>query len=204
MKSNTGSLEHDIIVTLVKPGASVLDLGCGDGDLMTRLVKEKNARAQGIELNEPAIYKCVAKGLSVFHGDIDSGLPEYDDASFDYVILSQSLQQVQKPDAVLKEALRVGAEVIVSFPNFAHYTARLQIALGGKTPITPSLPYEWYNTPNLHFLSISDFIGYCSKRDIRIKKSAFVGRNRRIRILPNLFALIGIFLIADGKRKAKT
>ena len=198
MKSESNNLDHNIIVESVKPGASVLDLGCGDGVLLSRLVKEKNIKAQGIEVDEQAIYKCVAKGLSVFHGDIDSGLSEYNDNSFDYVILSQSLQQVEKPDGVLKEALRVGKEVIVSFPNFAHYSARLQIAFKGKTPITPSLPYEWYNTPNLHFLSISDFIEYCHKRAIKIEKSAFVGKNRKVEIFPNLFALIGIFLIANG------
>lgn len=198
MKSNSNNLDHNIIVELVKPGVSVLDLGCGDGVLLSRLVKEKNVKAQGIEVDEQAIYKCVAKGLSVFHGDIDTGLSEYNDRSFDYVILSQSFQQVQKPDNVLKESLKVGKEVIVSFPNFAHYSARLQIAFKGKTPITPSLPYEWYNTPNLHFLSISDFIEYCHKRDIKVKESAFVGAKGRVKLLPNLFALIGIFLITDS------
>jgi len=198
MKFSSNNLENNVIISWVKPGSSALDLGCGDGVLLSRLVKEKNVKAQGIEVDEQAIYKCVAKGLSVFHGDIDSGLPEYNDDSFDYVILSQSFQQVHKPDVVLKEALRVGKEVIISFPNFAHYSARLQIALKGKTPITPSLPYEWYNTPNLHFLSISDFINYCRKRDIKVKKSAFAGINRRVKILPNLFALIGIFLITES------
>ena len=125
-------------------------------------------------------------------------MSEYNDNSFDYVILSQSFQQVQKPNEVLKEALRVGKEVIVSFPNFAHYSARFQIVFKGKTPITPSLPYEWYNTPNLHFLSISDFIEYCHKRDIKVKESAFVGANGRVKLFPNLFALIGIFLITDS------
>ncbi len=198
MKSSSNNLENNVIIAWVKPGSSVLDLGCGDGVLLNRLVEEKNVKAQGIEVDEQAIYKCVAKGLSVFHGDIDSGLSEYNDNSFDYVILSQSFQQVQKPDVVLKESLRVGKEVIVSFPNFAHYSARLQIAFRGKTPITPSLPYEWYNTPNLHFLSISDFFEYCGKRNIKVKKSAFVGKNRRVKMIPNLFALIGIFLITES------
>jgi len=198
MKSSSNNLENNVIISWVKTGSSVLDLGCGEGVLLNRLVDEKNVKAQGIEVDEQAIYKCVAKGLSVFHGDIDSGLSEYNDDSFDYVILSQSFQQVHKPDVVLKEALRVGREVIVSFPNFAHYSARLQIAFKGKTPVTPSLPYEWYNTPNLHFLSISDFIEYCGKRDIKVKKSAFVGMKRRVKMIPNLFALIGIFLITDS------
>jgi methionine biosynthesis protein MetW len=125
-------------------------------------------------------------------------LPEYGDKSFDYVVLNQSFQQVKKPETVLKEALRVGKEVIVSFPNFAHYSARLQIFFRGRTPITPSLPYEWYNTPNLHFLSISDFIEFCRRKGIKIKKAAFVGKNRGVKIFPDLFALIGIFLLSNG------
>ncbi|OGO20548.1 MAG: methionine biosynthesis protein MetW [Chloroflexi bacterium RBG_16_50_9] len=188
-----------MIVEMVKPGASVLDLGCGDGMLLSRLVKEKKARVQGIEVDAQAIYKCVARGLSVFHGDIDSGLSEYNDNSFDYVILSQTFQQVQKPDDVLRESLRVGKEVIVSFPNFAHISARFQMAFKGRTPVTPSLPYEWFNTPNLHFLSILDFIAYCRKRNIKVKKSAFVGVKRRVKIFPNLLALIGIFLITNSE-----
>lgn len=199
MKSDSTKFEHNIILGMVKRRSSVLDLGCGDGELMAALAKENEAETRGIEIDEQAIYKCVSKGLSVLHGDIDSGLLDYRDKSFDYVILSQSFQQVKQPDMVLKEALRVGKEVIVSFPNFAHYSARFQITLRGKTPITPSLPYEWYNTPNLHFLSISDFIEYCHKRDIKVKKSVFVGINRRVKVFPNLFALVGIFLIANNE-----
>jgi methionine biosynthesis protein MetW len=106
---------------------------------------------------------------------------------------------VKKPDTVLREALRVGRKVIVGFPNFAHYQARLQIFFRGKTPVTPSLPYEWHDTPNLHFLSISDFIEYCLRRNIKLEKAAFVGERRRIRVFPNLFALTGIFLISNGE-----
>ena len=199
MKSDSVKLDHKIILGLIQPDSSVLDLGCGDGELLLILARERKSMVRGIEIDEQAIYKCVAKGLSVLQGDIDSDLPDYGDKSFDYVILNQSFQQVKQPDMVLKEALRVGKEVIVSFPNFAHYSARFQITFRGKTPITPSLPYEWFNTPNLHFLSISDFIEYCYKRDIKVKKSVFIGINRRVKVFPNLFALVGIFLITSNE-----
>lgn len=196
MKFDAAKLEYDIITGWVAPGSSVLDLGCGDGELSARLVREKQASVQGIEIDEQAIYKCVARGLSVLHGDIDSGLTDYADKSFDYVILNESFQQVKKPDLVLKESLRVGKKVIVSFPNFVHYTARWQLFFKGTVPVTPSLPYDWYNTPNLHFLSIKDFIGFCRKRNIKIEKAGFVGKSGRVKLLPNLTALVGIFLIS--------
>jgi len=199
MKSDSVALENTIILGLVRSGASVLDLGCGDGELLSLLLRENKSKVQGIEIDEQAVYKCVARGVSVLHGDIDSGLQDFPNKSFDYVILNQSFQQLKRPDVVLIESLRVGKEVIVSFPNFAHYSARLQILFSGKTPITTSLPYEWYDTPNLHFLSISDFIDYCRRRHIAIRKTAFVAANRRVNVFPNLFALAGIFLISNGK-----
>ena len=199
MKSDSVALENTIILGLVRSGASVLDLGCGDGELLSLLLRENKSKVQGIEIDEQAVHKCVARGVSVLHGDIDSGLQDFPNKSFDYVILNQSFQQLKRPDVVLKESLRVGKEVIVSFPNFAHYSARLQILFSGKTPITTSLPYEWYDTPNLHFLSISDFIDYCRRRHIAIRKTAFVAANRRVNVFPNLFALAGIFLISNGK-----
>jgi methionine biosynthesis protein MetW len=190
--------EHQIIAGLVRSGSSVLDLGCGDGVLLNILRKEKNiSKSQGIEIDEQAIYKCVARGLSVFHGDIDSGLSEYEDKSFDYVIINQTFQQVKKPDTVLGEALRVGREVIVGFPNFAYYKARYHLAIRGVAPVTRSLPYQWYDTPNIHFLSIADFIRYCSQRNIKIEKSYYLGNKGKIRLFPNLFALLGIFLIKN-------
>lgn len=152
--------------------------------------------------NEQAIYKCVERGLSVSHQDIDNGLSEYGDESFDYVILNQSIQQVKKPDVVLKESLRVGKEVIIGFPNFAHFRASFQIFFRGKTPVNPSLPYEWYETPNLHFLSISDFSGYCQRQEIKIKNRAFFCYDRMTimkNVMPNLLAQNGLFLISEIK-----
>jgi methionine biosynthesis protein MetW len=195
MPSETVPLEYRAILNWIRHGSSVLDLGCGNGTLLDLIVREKNVKAQGIEIDERSIHQCVVRGLSVFHEDIDRGLSDYSDHSFDYVVLNQTFQQVKLPDIVLQEALRVGRKVIVGFPNFAHYQARFQIFFQGKTPVTPSLPYEWYDTPNLHFLSISDFIAYCRKREIEIRRSFFSGRNGGVRRFPNLFALTGIFLI---------
>jgi methionine biosynthesis protein MetW len=189
--------EHQVIMDWIENEATVLDLGCGDGELLSRLVEEKNVRAQGIELSDEAIHRCVARGLSVFQEDIDSGLAEYGERSFDYVILNQTFQQVKKPDFVLREALRVGKKVIVGFPNFCYITDRIQIFFRGKVPVTPSLPFEWYDTPNLHFLSIADFREYCNKQRYQIEDSAFIAKNKRVRIHPNLFAEIGIFLLSN-------
>ena len=191
--TQSNKIENEIIFDWIKDGSTVLDLGCGDGDLLARLMEEKNVRAQGIELSEEKIHKCVARGLSVFQEDLDSGLVAYGDDSFDYVILNQTFQQVKKPDLVLREALRVGRQVVIGFPNFCYLRDRIQIFFRGKVPVTASLPYEWYDTPNLHFLSIVDFKEYCNKRSFRIEKSAFIRANRRVRVFPNLFAEIGLF-----------
>jgi methionine biosynthesis protein MetW len=196
MTQSTEKIEKKIISSWIASGASILDLGCGNGELLTHLIEQKQVRAQGIELSEQAIHHCVAAGLSVFQEDIDTGLTEYSDKSFDYVILNQTFQQVKKPDFVLKEALRVGRRVVVGFPNFCYITDRFQIFFRGKVPVSASLPYEWYDTPNLHFLSIADFAQYCKKRDIQIENQAFIAKNIRIKFLPNLFGEVGLFLLS--------
>lgn len=189
-------LEHKIIKDWINSEASVLDLGCGDGALLSQLVKEKGVRAQGIELSDKAIQCCVASGLNVLQQDIDTGLSEYGDDSFDFVILNQTLQQVKKPDFALKEALRVGRKVIVSFPNFVNISARTQIFFKGRVPVTKSLPYEWYDTPNLHFLGIADFKDYCKRRGFKIEDSAFIRKNGKVWLFANFFADLGLFLLS--------
>jgi len=191
-------LDYKIISEIIEPQSKVLDLGCGTGDLLLYLVNEKKVKAQGIELDEAAIYQCVEKGLSVFHGDIDSGLSEYPDKSFDYVILNQSMQELRKIDFSINEALRVGKKVIVGFPNFAYIKGRSMLFFRGKAPITASLPYTWYNTPNLHFLSISDFKDFCREKNIRILSAYYLGENKEVKFWPNLFALNAIFVISGS------
>ena len=191
-----GELEREVISGWIEPDSSVLDLGCGDGGLLSHLIREKRVRAQGIELSEQAVHQCVAQGLSIFQEDIDTGLADYGDNSFDYVMLNQTFQQVKKPDFVLTEALRVGKKAIVGFPNFVYFKARFQIFFRGRVPVTPSLPYEWYDTPNLHFLSVSDFEEYCKKRSLKVEASAFIANNKKVRFFPNLFAETGLFLLS--------
>lgn len=187
--------DYKIISEIINPGSKVLDLGCGDGELMAILIGEKSVKAQGIELDDSQIYKCVEKGLSVFHGDIDSGLAGYPDKSFDYCILNQTMQQAKRADFVIQESLRVGKHLIIGFPNFAYFKARISLFFKGHTPITRSLPYHWYDTPNLHFLTISDFKDYCKDKGIKIVSESYLGHKRRVRFWPNLFALNAIFLL---------
>jgi methionine biosynthesis protein MetW len=188
---------HDVIAGWVEPGSSVLELGCGSGELLARLVSERGVKAQGIEIDDDAIFPCVEKGLNVLHEEVDEALQDYADNAFDYTIFDQSLQRVvRRPDLVLHEALRISDKVIIGFSNFAHYRARFQILLRGRTPVTRSLPYAWHDTPNLHFLSIKDFRDYCDSRGMTIEKSTFFSRKGVVRAAPNLTALTGFFLIS--------
>ena len=188
-------LDHTIILDIVKPGTHVLDLGCGDGALLDLLMKHNNWHVSGIEIDEKEIYKCVERGVTVSHGDIDSGLQDYADKRFDYVIINESLQEVLNPEKVLNEALRVGKNVIVGIPNFCNLNARLQIFFLGRVPVTKGLPYKWYNTPNLRFLSIKDFRDFCKERHITIERERAISSIGEILFCRNIFAYIAIFLV---------
>ncbi len=196
MKTEHIQPDHQIIYSIIEPASRVLDLGCGEGELLYPLVRYKQVRAQGIELDDKAIQECVKKGLSVFHDDIESGLREYPDLSFDYVILNQSMQQVKKVDSVIQEALRIGTNVIVGFPNFAHWKSRFALFFNGRAPVTKSLPYLWYDTPNIRFLSISDFKDFCALKKIRIVQEYDLGGKTVVRFWPNLLALNAIFVVS--------
>jgi methionine biosynthesis protein MetW len=193
-------IDHDVIFGLVPEGARVLDLGCGDGTLLDRLVREKKVTGRGIEISADGVERCIRKGLAVLHGDIDEGLGEYPEGSFDYVILNQTIQAAKKPEVVLSEMLRVGRKGIVGFPNFAWLPIRLYLLLHGRMPKSSSLPYEWYDTPNIHFCSIRDFDAYCASRSIRVGERVFLRGGTSGRILggtlPNLFAESAIYLLS--------
>ncbi len=189
-------LDHKIICRLTRPESNVLDLGCGDGDLMSLLVREKNASVQGIELDSEAVQRCVEKGLTVFQGDIETGLADFPDQAFDDVILNQSMQEVRKVDTIISESLRVARRVIVGFPNFAHITSRSTMFFLGKTPVTPSLPHYWYETPNVRFLSIRDFDDFCKSKGLRVLDVVYLGADRVVHCCPNLLARNAIYVLS--------
>lgn len=189
------SLDHKVIYSIIEKGSRVLDLGCGKGELLYPLVRDKLIRAQGIELDDKAIQECVKKGLSVFHDDIESSLNEFPDNSFDYVILNQSMQQVKKVGDVIHESLRIGRKVIVGFPNFAYFRSRFMLFFRGKSPVTRSLPYLWFDTPNVRFLSVTDFKHFCKEKNIRIVDAHYLEEKKEIRFFPNLLALNAIFVL---------
>jgi methionine biosynthesis protein MetW len=188
-------LDHLFIVNQVEPGSRVLDLGCGRGTLLKMLVDRKQVRATGVEISEEKVYEAVQKGLSVYHGDINEGLADFPDDMFDYVMLIQTLQEAQETALVMREALRVGRFIIVSFPNFGHWRARFQLLLTGRAPVSPALPYQWYDTPNIHSLTVKDFRTFAAELEFRVVDTCFVGRDRLVHFWPNLRAEHGLFVL---------
>jgi methionine biosynthesis protein MetW len=165
-----------VVADMVAPKTRVLDIGCGDGTLLRLLSEERGVDARGIELSQRGVNDCVAKGLSVIQGDADTDLADYPDDGFDYVILSQTLQATRNPKKVLADMLRIGRRAIVSFPNFGHWKIRGQIVLRGRMPITENLPCAWYDTPNIHFCTIRDFVALVDELDARIERAVALDR----------------------------
>jgi methionine biosynthesis protein MetW len=173
----------------------VLDLGCGEGDLLAWLVERKQVQARGVELSPAKVRRCVAQGLSVYQGDIDQGLADYPDNCFDYVILSQTMQETHQPVEVLREMTRVGRKVIVAFPNFGYWRVRLSLLFRGRAPKTSHLPYEWYNSPNIHVVTLLDFEELMKRDGMTVERSYFLTGDRRIGALTNLRAETAIYQI---------
>lgn len=192
---NDTRLDHEVILDLIEPNSRVLDLGCGDGKLLSLLIAKKNCRGTGIEIDEKAVYQSIARGLTISHEDINYALKSYPDRRFDYVILNESLQEVLKPLNTIFEALRVGKKAIIGIPNFCQLRSRLQIFFQGRVPVTRELPYQWYDTPNLRFLSLKDFESFCKAHGITIRKRIALGLGQKVFFMPNLFAHSGIFVL---------
>jgi methionine biosynthesis protein MetW len=191
-------VDYLIIEDLVPEGATVLDLGCGNGELLDKLIHEKHVRGSGVDISQEAVRACVARGLSVFHGDLDEGLADYEDGSFDVVILSFSVQQLRRPRFVVREMARVGRLAVVSMPNFAHWSLRGQLLLGGRMPVSRELPYQWHDTPNIHLCTVRDFRALCDDEDLRVEREIFLRSFERTapsQHLPNLMARIAIFAV---------
>ena len=194
--------DWDLIESLIKEKSRILDIGCGKGELIEQLEKNLNANIHGIEKNQDMALQGISKGLNITHGDAEKDLSQYANQSFDYVILSQTLQAMMEPQKILKELLRVGSKAIVSFPNFGHWKIRLQLLLTGKMPITEGLPHSWYETPNIHFFTLKDFENLCKDMNIVIEKSiGLTNKGKQFSIQEsffpsNIFTSEAIFLLS--------
>tara|TARA_B100000945_G_scaffold317139_1_gene319408 strand:+ start:1084 stop:1677 length:594 start_codon:yes stop_codon:yes gene_type:complete len=194
--------EFKVIADLLPKNIRVLDVGCGDGSLMSLLIKEKDIEARGLEIKEEFVQKCIHKGLSVIEGNAETELHQFPDQSFDFVVLSQTLQAFNRPEKVLKDLLRVGKSAIVSIPNFGYWKVRTSLLFFGKMPVTKTLPNTWYDTPNLHMCTIKDMYNFCLTKNIKIDKIIGINEGRTSEInksnleIKNLFSKIGIFQLS--------
>jgi methionine biosynthesis protein MetW len=195
----SGRPDFDAIAEWIRPGAHVLDLGCGDGSLLRFLRETRTASGYGIEIDDARIIASVRNGVNVIQGDLESGLSGFESGSFDYVILSQTLQAVRHTERIIREMLRVGREGIVTFPNFGFWRHRVQV-LAGRMPVSKQLPYRWYETPNVHLFTIRDFEVFCAQHDVRIlERIVMNGNGRPISMAPNLLGALAVFRLNSAR-----
>jgi methionine biosynthesis protein MetW len=190
-----GRRDYAIISDIIEPGTKVLDLGCGDGELLQWLAENKGVEARGVEISGEKVRRAIARGVSAYQGDIDNGLADYPAQAFDYVILGQTLQETRHPRQVLAEMLRVGRRAIVAFPNFGHWRMRLSMLASGRAPRTDLFPYQWYDSPNIHFLTVHDFEDLVAVESLSVERRYFLAGRRKVTVLPNLLAEVAVFLV---------
>ena len=184
--------DFSTIAGWIAPNACILDLGCGDGSLLAHLRESRGATGYGVEIDDGGVLASIGNGINVIQSDLETGLAGFDDQSFDSVILSQTLQAMHRIESIVAEMLRVGREAIVSFPNFGHWSHRMQV-LRGRMPVSPSLPYQWYNTPNVHLCTVADFDAFCAERRFRVDERVVLHDAQRVQFLPNLFGSLAIY-----------
>jgi methionine biosynthesis protein MetW len=193
-----GRSDYAIISEIVEPNTKVLDVGCGEGELLQWLAANKGVDARGVEISSAKVQRAIARGVSVFQCDIDGGLADYPDGAFDYVILSRTLQETHQPRIVLREMLRVGRRAIVAFPNFGHWKVRASLLFSGRAPHTSLFPYEWYDSPNIHILTTRDFEALVELEHLTIERRYFLSGHRKVTVLPNLLAEVAVYLVRAG------
>jgi len=192
-----------IICEWIQPKSRALDLGCGDGTLLSMLKTDRNVNGYGLEIEVNNIVQCIKAGVNAIQADLNAGLSDFDDNAFDYVVMTQALQAVERPDRLINDMLRVGREGIVTFPNFGHWRSRLQLFFGGHMPVTPSLPSNWFNTKNIHLCTLKDFEALCADNNIQILQRTVVDRDHKssfgMKLLPNLLGEVAIYRIKNHK-----
>lgn len=190
--------DFKVIAGWIRPGARILDLGCGDGTLLRYLAEQRNTSGYGVEIEDERMLACIRAGVNVIQGNLDRGLSDFADDSFDYVILSQTLQAVKSSERVVREMLRVGREGIVTFPNFGYWRNRVQV-LRGRMPVSQDLPYEWFNTPNIHLCTTTDFEAFCADHDVRILERIVMTGDNVVSFLPNLLGNLAVYRFARAR-----
>ena len=195
-----GRSDYAIIGELVEPKTKVLDLGCGEAELLAWLKENKQVEARGVELSAAKVQRAIARGVSVYQGDIDEALADYPDGTFDTIILSQTLQETTRPLHVLKEMLRVGRTAIVAFPNFGHWRVRVSHLFSGRAPTTGLFPYDWHSSPNLHYLTVLDFEALVQEQGWHVDRRIFLAGQREVRMVPNLFAEMAVYMFQRGTK----